>query len=413
MKKIPNAQFLRQWQQTIVSHNAEPSAIAEVEQSAKQAVRIPFNRPTPLGDEIEFVQRAIYSGHHSGDGPFTKKCTELLERELGAKKVLLTTSCTHALEMTAMLLDIVPGDEVIVPSFTFVSSANAFVLRGARPIFADVRPDTLNIDEKQIEKHISSRTKAIVVVHYAGVGCEMDQILELANAHDIPVIEDNAHGLFGHYRGKPLGTFGCMSTLSFHETKNFSCGEGGALLLNDLRYAEQAEIIREKGTNRSQLFRGQVDKYTWLGIGSSYLPSDLLVAYLFGQLECRNEIQRIRQCLWETYASRLRDWAYEHDVLLPHVPTDCGQAFHMFYLRMPTLEIRQALIEHLRASGILAPFHYLPLHLSAVGKTFGGRIGSCPVAERASDQIIRLPFFCSLTLSEMEEVIGAVLDFRF
>jgi dTDP-4-amino-4,6-dideoxygalactose transaminase len=413
MKKTPSAQLPRQWQQAIGSRSPEPSAVVESGHSAKQAVRIPFNRPAPLGDEVEFVQRAIHSGHHSGDGPFTKACSELLERELSIKKALLTTSCTHALEMTALLLDIASGDEIIVPSFTFVSSANAFVLRGARPIFADVRPDTLNIDEKQIERLISSRTKAIVVVHYAGVGCEMDPILEIADAHHIPVIEDNAHGLFGHYRGKPLGTFGCMSTLSFHETKNFSCGEGGALLLNDLRYAEQAEIIREKGTNRSQLFRGQVDKYTWLGIGSSYLQSDLLAAYLFGQLERHNEIQRTRQSLWETYQAGLKDWAGEHDVLLPHVPDHCGQAFHMFYLRMPTLEIRQALIENLRARGILAPFHYLPLHLSAVGKSFGGKIGTCPVAERVSDQVIRLPFFCSLTLSEMEEVIGAVRDFRF
>ena len=412
MKKTLSAQLLRQRQQAISSHNPEPNAV-EPEYAAKPAIRIPFNRPTPLGDELEFVQRAIGSGHHSGDGPFTKACTELLERELSAKKVLLTTSCTHALEMTALLLNIAPGDEVIVPSFTFVSSANAFVLRGARPIFADVRPDTLNIDETQIERLISSRTKAIVVVHYAGVGCEMDQIRQIADAHHIPVIEDNAHGLFGDYRGKPLGTFGCMSTLSFHETKNFSCGEGGALLLNDLRYAEQAEIIREKGTNRSQLFRGQVDKYTWLGIGSSYLPSDLLAAYLFGQLERRTEIQRTRQCIWETYEAGLWDWAYKHEVLLPQVPAHCEQAFHMFYLRMPTLEVRKALIDHLRAKGILAPFHYLPLHLSAVGRSSGGRVGDCPIAELASDQIVRLPFFCSITLKEMEEVIAAIQDFTF
>jgi dTDP-4-amino-4,6-dideoxygalactose transaminase len=411
MKKTPSARL--PWQPQPTSHDPEPSAVAEVARSSKHAIRIPFNRPTPLGDEIEFVQRSIGSGHHSGDGPFTKACTELLERELGVKKALLTTSCTHALDMTAMLLDISPGDEVIVPSFTFVSSANAFVLRGARPIFSDIRSDTLNIDEQQIERHISSRTKAIVVVHYAGVGCEMDQIMALATAHNIPVIEDNAHGLFGHYRGQLLGTFGCMSTLSFHETKNCSCGEGGALLLNDLRYAEPAEIIREKGTNRSQFFRGQVDKYSWVGIGSSYLPSDLLAAYLFGQLECRDEIQRIRKCIWETYAAGLKDWAYEYGVALPHVPAHCEQAFHMFYLRMPTLEVRQALIEHLRARGILAPFHYVPLHLSKVGKTFGGRVGDCPVTERASNQIVRLPFFCSITASEIEEVIESVRDFEF
>jgi dTDP-4-amino-4,6-dideoxygalactose transaminase len=241
----------------------------------------------------------------------------------------------------------------------------------------------------------------------------MDQILDLAEAHNIAVIEDNAHGLFGRYRGQALGTFGCMSTLSFHETKNCSCGEGGALLLNDLQYTEHAEIIWEKGTNRSQFFRGQVDKYSWVGIGSSYLPSDVLAAYLFGQLECRDEIQRIRKLVWETYAAGLKDWAYKHEVLLPHIPAHCEQAFHMFYLRLPTLDARQALIEHLRSRGILAPFHYVPLHLSKMGKTFGGRIGDCPVTEQVSNQIIRLPFFCSITLGEIEEVIEAVRDFEF
>src|SRR6267143_3440353 len=272
---------------------------------------IPFNRPHVSGKEFEYIQQAIDNLHLSGDGLFTKRSEALLEQELGVPRALLTTSCTHALEMAALLLDIKPGDEIIIPSFTFVSTVNAFVLRGARPVFIDIRSDTLNLDESHLERLITPRTRAVVAVHYAGVGCEMDTILDVAKRHGVPVIEDNAHGLFGRYRGKYLGTFGCLATLSFHETKNFTCGEGGALLINDPQYIERAEIIREKGTNRSHFFRGQIDKYTWVDLGSSYLPADPLAAYLLAQLEMREEIQRRRERIWNEYNSALAAWADE------------------------------------------------------------------------------------------------------
>jgi len=293
-------------------------------------MKIPFNRAVLVGNEMEYVAQAISDGHISGDGPFTKKIHTLLENELEVPKVLLTTSCTHALEMMAILLDICPGDEVIFPDFTFVSTVNAFVLRGARPVFLDVRPDTLNLDESQLEQAITSQTKAIVPVHYAGVGCEMNTIMEIANRHSIPVVEDNAHGLFGKYNGKFLGTFGAMASQSFHETKNFTCGEGGALIINDPRFIERAEIIREKGTNRARFFRGQVDKYTWMDIGSSYLPSDILAAFLFAQLELRQKIQAHRQQVWETYQVGLADWAAAHGVRLPLVPDHTPTLFATF-----------------------------------------------------------------------------------
>lgn len=374
---------------------------------------IPFNRPVPVGRELEYVNEAIHSPHHSGDGPFTKKVAALLEAELGVPRVLLTTSCTHALEMIALLLDFQPGDEVIVPSFTFVSTVNAFVLRGARPIFADIRPDTLNLDESQLEGLITPQTKAIVPVHYAGVGCEMDTILAIAERHGVSVVEDNAHGLFGKYKGKYLGTLGRLGAQSFHETKNFSCGEGGALLINDPSLIERAEILREKGTNRSRFFRGQVDKYTWVDIGSSYLPSDILAAYLYGQLEQREKIQSHRKRLWEFYYAALQDWAQAHQVQLPYVPPYVEQAYHMFYMLLPTLDIRQQLIAHLRNRGIQSVFHYLPLHLSEMGRRFGGREGDCPVTERISDQLLRLPFHNGLTQEEQEKVVEAILEFDF
>jgi dTDP-4-amino-4,6-dideoxygalactose transaminase len=373
---------------------------------------IPFNRPCILGNEQAYILQAIANGHAAGDGSFTKKCHAFLEAQLGVPKALLTTSCTHALEMSALLLDLRPGDEVIFPSFTFVSTVNAFVLRGVRPIFADVRPDTLNLDERQLERLITPRTRAIVPVHYAGVGCEMDAITAIAAQHDLVVVEDNAHGLFGKYRGRYLGTFGALATQSFHETKNFTCGEGGALLINDAQYIERAEIIREKGTNRSRFFRGQVDKYTWVDIGSSYLPSDLLAAFLYAQFEVRERIQGIRQRIWETYAAELRDWALRNGVQLPHVPDHCEQAYHMFYLLMPSLEVRQAFIAHLKAQGILAVFHYLPLHLSDMGRKFGGQVGDCPVTERISDQLVRLPFFNDLDEALQARVIEAVRSFE-
>jgi dTDP-4-amino-4,6-dideoxygalactose transaminase len=374
---------------------------------------IDFNHPVLVGRELEYVNEAFRNGHISGDGAFTKKCHAYLEQTLGVPKALLTTNCTHALEMMALLLDIQPGDEVIIPDFTFVSTVNAFVLRGAKPIFVDIRPDTLNLDETKLEALITPRTKAIVPVHYAGVGCEMDVILEIANRHGVPVVEDNAHGLFGKYKGQWLGTFGVMAAQSFHETKNFSCGEGGALLINDEKYIERAEIIREKGTNRSRFFRGQVDKYTWVDVGSSYLPSDVLAAFLFGQLEQRAKIQSHRQRVWEMYQAGLVDWARQHGVGLPVIPAHVEQAWHMFYLLMPDLETRQRFIQHLRERGVYAVFHYLPLHLSDMGRQFGGQPGDFPVTESVSDRLVRLPFYNDLTPSDQQLVIAAVHEFKF
>ena len=350
--------------------------------------------------------------HTCGDGYFTKKCHVLLEQTIGVPKALLTTSCTHALEMAALLLDIQPGDEVIAPSFTFVTTVNAFVLRGAHPVFIDVRPDTLNLDESKLEQLITPKTKAIIPVHYAGVGCEMEAILEIAGRYGITVVEDNAHGLFGKYKGKYLGTFGSLATQSFHETKNFSCGEGGALLINDPRYIERAEIIREKGTNRSRFFRGQVDKYTWVDLGSSYLPSDMLAAYLYAQLEVREQIQLMRRQVWEYYYEHLQDWAQEHGIRFPIVPAHCEQAYHMFYLLMPSLEKRQALIAHLKAQGMSSVFHYLPLHLSDVGRSLGGKEGDCPVTEDISERLLRLPFYNDLTLANQARVVASIHDFH-
>ena len=372
---------------------------------------IPFNRPFIVPSAYNYLREAVVNGHISGDGPFTKRCHTLLESALGVPKVLLTTSCTHALEMAAILLDIAPGDEVIVPTYTFVSTVNAFALRGAQPIFADIRADTLNIDERSLSSLISSRTRAIVPVHYAGVGCEMDAILALANRNGLHVVEDNAHGLFGFYRNKMLGTFGSLATLSFHETKNFHCGEGGALLINDPLLIDRAEIIREKGTNRNRFFRGLVDKYTWVDLGSSYLPSDVLASLLFSQLEIRDEIQERRKSIWTTYENRLRDWALERDVRLPYVPSHCDQPYHMFYLILPTLDDRQRMIAHLKSRGVAAVFHYLPLHLSEMGRRFGGRPGDCPVAEDLSDRLLRLPLYYDLAESDQARVIEGIRSF--
>lgn len=373
---------------------------------------IPFNKPPFIGKELEYMQQAIESAHLSGDGSFTRKCHKIIEQTLGIPKALLTTSCTHALEMTALLLEIQPGDEVIFPSFTFVSTVNAFVLRGARPVFADIRPDTLNIDEQQLEQLITKNTKAVVVVHYAGVGCEMDHILELARHHNIAVIEDNAHGLFGKYKGKNLGSFGCMATQSFHETKNISCGEGGALLINDEKYFERAEIIREKGTNRSRFFRGLVDKYSWVDIGSSFLPSDMLAAYLYAQLESWQIIQEKRKSIWEIYHAALRGWAQTNNIRQPYIPDHCQQAYHMYYLLLPSLDERQRFISHLKTRDILSVFHYLPLHLSDMGLKFGGRPGQCPNTEDLSDRLVRLPFYYSLEKAEVDRVVDTILGFR-
>lgn len=374
---------------------------------------IPFNKPSVEGRELEYVRQAIDNGHISGDGAFTRRASETLESIFGAgTRVFLTTSCTHALEMAAILLDLQAGDEVIVPSFTFVSGVNAFVLRGAKPVFADIRPDTLNIDEGKLESLITPRTRAIAPVHYAGVGCEMDAIADIARRRGLEIVEDNAHGLFGRYRGKLLGTFGRMATQSFHETKNINCGEGGALVINDPALVERAEIIREKGTNRGRFFRGQVDKYTWVDIGSSYLPSDMLAAYLLGQFEKAEQIQAKRRRIWERYAEGLAAWCDERGVRMPVVPDDCDQPYHMFYLLFPALDDRQSMIAHLRAQGINAVFHYLPLNASEMGARFGGRAGDCPVAESVSDRLLRLPFYNNLTVSDQDRVIETMLAWR-
>jgi dTDP-4-amino-4,6-dideoxygalactose transaminase len=314
--------------------------------------------------------------------------------------------------MSALLLDIQPGDEVILPAFTFVSTANAFVLRGARPVFIDIRPDTLNLDERLLESKVSSRTRVVVPVHYAGVGCEMDDILPFAQAKGLAVVEDNAHGLFGRYRGRPLGSFGTFATLSFHETKNVTCGEGGALLINDAVYMRRAETIREKGTNRSQFFRGEIDKYGWVDLGSSYLPAELLAAFLQAQLAAAETIQARRRNAWEWYERNLGSWARANGVRLPLIPAHCTQAFHMFYLLLPSFEQRQAFIRHMAGRGVTTPFHYVPLNTSVMGQRLGGRNGDCPVAEDVSGRLVRLPLFASITQDEQSYVVEQVLDFR-
>lgn len=367
-----------------------------------------FNRPAVTGREADYMRQAIEGGTLSGDGPFTRRCHALLEEITGARKALLTTSCTHALEMAALLLDIQPGDEVICPAFTFVSTINAFVLRGARPVFVDIRPDTLNLDEHRLEAAITPRTRAILVVHYAGVACEMHPIMAIAARHGVPVVEDNAHGFLGRYHGRPLGSFGVMSTLSFHETKNITCGEGGALLINDERFVARAEIIREKGTNRSRFFRGEVDKYTWVDVGSSYLPSDLLAAYLLAQLEARDRIQQRRQEIWSRYASELAAWAAASGVRLPVVPPGCEHPAHLFYLLMPSLEARSELIARLRAEQMLLVFHYQALHLSDMGRQFGGAPGQCPITEEVADRLVRLPLYFGLDETEQGRVLSGV-----
>ncbi len=375
-------------------------------------MNIPFNRPVAFAPAFEYMRQALENGKISGDGEFTHRCHRLLEETLGVPKVLLTTSCTHALEMSALLLDIQPGDEVILPSFTFVSTVNAFVLRGARPVFVDIRPDTLNLDERQLEAKITPRTRLIVPVHYAGIACEMDAIMEIAARHNLAVVEDNAHGLFGKYKGRYLGTFGQLATQSFHETKNFMMGEGGALLINDPALAERAEIIREKGTNRARFFRGQVDKYTWVDIGSSSLPSDLLAAFLLAQLEARQEIQSRRRRIWQTYHQGLADWAQRNGVQQPVVPPEAEPAWHLYYLLLPDLETRQRFIAHMAAHGIKTVFHYLPLHLSDMGRRFGGQPGDCPVTESVSDRLVRLPLYNDLSAAEVAAVLEAVEAFR-
>lgn len=371
-------------------------------------MKIDFNRLCLIGNELEYIKQAIENAHISGDGLFTKKIHAYLEKELKVKKTLMTTSCTHALEMAALLLNIQANDEVIIPSFTFVSTANAFTLHGAKPVFIDCRSDTLNMDENLLERLITPQTRAIVPVHYAGVGCEMRRIMEIANHHHIPVIEDNAHGFFGKYHGKYLGTFGSLATTSFHETKGITCGEGGALFINDPQYIDRAEIIREKGTNRSRFYRGLVDKYSWVDVGSSYLPSDMLAAFLYAQIEKWNIIQKKRQKIWNNYYNGLVHWAEKHGVKLPVVPKECDHPYHMFYMLIPTLKQRTDFINYLKSKEILSVFHYLPLHTSEMGRKFGGNPGDCPVTEQVSDQLVRLPFYYSLTEDDQNKIIVAI-----
>ncbi|HEY0470349.1 MAG TPA: dTDP-4-amino-4,6-dideoxygalactose transaminase [Kribbella sp.] len=373
---------------------------------------IPFVKAYLAGDELAYVNQAFSSAAVVGDGPFTARATELVTKLAGGVGSLLTTSCTHALEMTALLLDLAAGDEVIMPSFTFVSTANAYALRGAVPVFVDVRPDTLNLDERQVEAAITDRTKAIVVVHYAGVAVEMDEVLAIAARHGLVVIEDNAHGLGGSYHGHPLGSLGQMATQSFHGTKNVHCGEGGALVLNDADLLARAEVIREKGTNRSQFFRGQVDKYRWVDIGSSYLPADPLAAFLTAQLERFDEIQAPRLSIWQRYDEALADWADSHGVTTPTVPEGCVHPAHMYYLLMPAHEHQQGLIAHLRERNITAAFHYVPLHSAPAGEKYG-RVGpdGCEVTERVSGELVRLPLFSQLTEDEQARVIDGVLSY--
>lgn len=374
--------------------------------------KIPFNKPSWYGKEEDFISEAFANNWVSGDGPFTKKVQTLLEEQLqGPDKVLLTTSCTHALEMAAILLNLQLGDEVIVPSYTFVTTALAFYMHGAKPVFADIRPDTLNIDETKLESLITDKTRAIVPVHYAGVGCEMDAIMDLAKKYDLVVVEDNAHGLFGKYKGKMLGTIGHMATQSFHETKNITCGEGGALIINDPAYSERAEVIREKGTNRSKFFRGEIDKYSWCDKGSSYVMSDILAAFLYGQLSHSNEIQQSRQRVWNAYYQQLGSWSSENNVRLPIVPDYCDQAYHMFYMLMPDLEHRTRFIAYLREHDIHAVFHYLPLHNSDMGRKLGGESAKCPVSVDISNRLVRMPFYNEMTDRELSHVIDVVKSF--
>jgi len=374
-------------------------------------MHIPLTKPFITGKEFDYIKEVINKDQIIGAGIFTKKCQNVLENQIGCSKALLTHSCTAALEMAALLLNIKPGDEIIVPSFTFPSTINAFVLRGARPVFIDIHLDTLNMNENHLEKHLSSRTKAIVPVHYAGVGCEMDIIIEIAQHYNVPVVEDNSHGFLGEYKGKQLGTFGCFATLSFHGTKNFTCGEGGAFLINDTNFTERAEIILEKGTNRKQFHRGKVDKYTWVDIGSSYLPSEILAAFLYAQLRAKDQIQELRRKVWEYYYVNLLDWANDNGVRIPFVPEYCKHPFHLFYLLMPSIDQRQALIKHLWAHDIQAAFHYPPLHLSAMGRKYGGAKGDLPITERVSDCLIRLPFYNELSEEELIRIIDALYEF--
>ena len=372
---------------------------------------IVFNQAPFTGKEFDYIQKAIDNKMICGDGEFTKKCSEWLEEKTGASKVLLTTSCTHALEMAALLCDIKEGDEVIMPSYTFVSTADAFVLRGARIVFVDIRPDTMNIDETKIEDAITDKTKVIVPVHYAGVACEMDTIMDIAKRHNLMVVEDAAQGLMSTYKGKALGTIGDFGCISFHETKNYSMGEGGALYINDPKYIEDAEVIREKGTNRSKFFRGQIDKYTWVNAGSSYLPSDMNAAYLWAQLEIADEINEHRLALWNTYYEGLKPLEEKGLIELPKIPKECEHNAHMFYVKTKDLQERTKLINYLKGNSITSVFHYIPLHSSEAGLKFGTFNGEDKYTTKDSERLTRLPMNYSLTTDEVREVVENIHKF--
>ncbi len=372
---------------------------------------IPFNVPPFLGTEMDYIKEAVQAQKICGDGQFTKYCNQWIEEKTGTAKALLTTSCTHSLEMAALLLEIKPGDEVIMPSFTFVSTADAFVLRGAKIVFVDIRPDTMNIDEKLIEDAITDKTKAIVPVHYAGVGCEMDTILEIAKRHNLKVVEDAAQGVMGEYKGQALGAIGDYGCYSFHETKNYSMGEGGALLIKDPAQIENAEIIREKGTNRSVFLRGQIDKYTWVNHGSSYLPSDMNAAYLWAQLQEADMINNNRLATWDKYYKAFECLENDGFVERPIIPAECKHNAHMFYLKARNIEERTRLISFLKQNGILAVFHYIPLHNAPAGKRFGEFHGEDKFTTRESERLLRLPMYYNLTDADSDKVIEKVIEF--
>ena len=372
---------------------------------------ISFNVPPYTGKEIEYIKQAVENQKICGDGPFTKKCNEWIEKKTGTAKCLLTPSCTQATELAALLADIKEGDEIIMPAYTFVSTADAFVLRGAKPVFVDIRPDTMNIDETKIEAAITDRTRAIVPVHYAGVACEMDTIMDIANRHHLFVIEDAAQGIMASYKGKALGAIGDFGCYSFHETKNLSMGEGGAILIKDAKYIEDAEIIREKGTNRSKYFRGQIDKYTWVNYGSSYLPSDMNAAYLWAQLELAQKITDVRLARWNQYNELLQPLKQRGILELPTVPEGCIHNAHMYYIKTKNIEERTRLIDFLKENGILAVFHYIPLHTAPAGIRFGEFRGEDVYTTKESERLLRLPMFYTLTEAEVEYIVGKVKEF--
>jgi len=373
-------------------------------------MNLPLNKPYMTGKELEYIKQAYANGHLSGDGPFTKKCHSWLEKNIGCKKALLTHSCTAALEMAAILADAKSGDEIIMPSYTFVSTANSFVLRGCVPVFVDIRPDTLNIDETKIEEAITPKTKVIVVVHYAGVSCEMDSIMSIADKHNLLVIEDAAHGIMSKYKGRPLGSIGHMAALSFHETKNIISGEGGALLINDSRFTERAEIIREKGTNRNSFFKGKVDKYTWIDIGSSYLPSELTASFLWAQMEEAIGITKNRLQTWDEYHALLKNAEDVQSIRRPIVPEACLHNAHMYYVLLPDLKKRDLFINHLKKKGIGVIFHYIPLDKSSAGEKYARKNGVLNVTYDISNRVARLPLWAGMTKSQIEYVLRHVID---